>query len=444
MIGGLPEVSEHLGELFLDVIREAPVEDLLAGLVGALQVEVEILLAVPQPPAAVLDQVRVEHVRSDVERVVGFQQLFPARIGGAQDRPGQQHAEGFAPDEARADHAFHDGDEVFESEILARQGQKALVAGGDHLEQPLKAGLDLRLRHRLAHHPLQGLLGLAEVARPDARAVDGELQPGLGHAGQDVGDDGAAGDRVEIVALPAVEHVKRGRVALEDLLGMEVEPLVFAKHLQHDLGGVEDAVGGVKGVPVLEQRKVSHRLQAVEEGAGDHEEVAQHPVAEPVGRQVREAVKDVERPDPGLLDHVQDLRDEPLKALLGRQLVHHHALLRRDERLVPGKPEINDLAPLALRLRPKGLQERLVILDRVHLPNHIVAGQEPLQRLVQPRQSCAQSRHNACRPPGSRPPGAGNGSGRDASQPGPARKEKWAPGRAAGGLWPARPGGAPA
>ena len=76
------------------------------------------------------------------------------------------------------------------------------------------------------------------------------------------------------------------------------------------------AIGVVawKRVAVAQQREVGQRLQVVDVRAGEHEEVAQHPVAAPVLRQRREAVEDEVRPAARLADHAVDLGDELLEA----------------------------------------------------------------------------------------------------------------------------------
>ena len=64
-------------------------------------------------------------------------------------------------------------------------------------------------------------------------------------------------------------------------------PIDLNDHLRR----FEDGMRRVEGMKVLLQRKIGDRVQLVEVRAGDHEEIAQHPVAEPVGRQIREQSK---------------------------------------------------------------------------------------------------------------------------------------------------------
>ena len=142
----LPKVLQHFHELLLDVVGKRAGENLLPGFFGALQIEVEILLAAAQPPAAVLHQVSVKHVRADVERVVAFQQFLPFRVGLLQDGPRQQHAERLAADQARADHPLHDFHQVRQIEILLGQLLESLVARHDHLHQAIEEFLRLAVR----------------------------------------------------------------------------------------------------------------------------------------------------------------------------------------------------------------------------------------------------------------------------------------------------------
>ena len=153
-----------------------------------------------------------------------------------------------------------------------------------------------------------------------------EARPDHCGRGEDLGDDGAGGDGLELIASPDVEHVHGGRVALLHLDRPHVDLVLVAVGVQEELRGVLDGAQGVGGVVVAVHGEVGDGLQVEEVGAGEHEEVGQHLVGVPVDGQAGEAVEDVEGAVPGLFDHGVDGGDEVLEALLGVELVDLGAL----------------------------------------------------------------------------------------------------------------------
>ena len=85
------------------------------------------------------------------------------------------------------------------------------------------------------------------------------------------------------------------------LTGLHVELALVAVDVEEELRGLLDGLQSVRRVVVAVEGEVGDRLQVVEVRAGEHEEVGQHLVGIPVGRQLRQAVEDVERARAGLL-----------------------------------------------------------------------------------------------------------------------------------------------
>ncbi len=141
---------------------------------------------------------------------------------------------------------------------------------------------------------------------------------------------------------------------------------------------------------VFQQREIGDRVQLVQVRACDHEEVAQHPVAEPVCRQVRQAVEDVKGAHPLAFDHIEDASEKPLEPVLGIEGVNLSLRARRQERRVRSEAEVDEAAPEASRLAAERLQQWLVVLEAVHFPNHVVTRPQALEDAVQARASGAQ------------------------------------------------------
>ena len=131
------------------------------------QEPVRIALGLPQPPDAVADQEGVEHVGADVEGIVRLQQRVQPGVIAFEDRPGQQHAQGLAADQADADHAVPDLQNVAHAEIGVHQPQHGVIVRQHHAAQTFE---DLAFAFRPAAagpHVIVRLLGFMEDPPPE-------------------------------------------------------------------------------------------------------------------------------------------------------------------------------------------------------------------------------------------------------------------------------------
>ncbi len=167
------------------------------------------------------------------------------------------------------------------------------------------------------------------------------------------------------------------------MLGWRYSSPLMPVDVEEDLRRSGDGRGGLEGMGVAEQRKIGQRFQVVDVGAGEHEEVAQHPVAAPLLGQRRQAVEDEERAPARLANHAVDLRDELLEPRRTVQLADGHAVSGRNQRRMLGEAEVDQAAarvPGGLAVRA---HERSEVLDRVHLPDQVVARQQSPEHPVQ-------------------------------------------------------------
>jgi hypothetical protein len=79
-----------------------------------------------------------------------------------------------------------------------------------------------------------------------------------------------------------------------------------------------------------------------------------------------------------------DVRNEALEAVLRLEVVDLGSEIAREKRLVLGEPEVDQPSPRVFRRLAVGRGKRQVVLDRVHLPDDVVAGQNALEQAVQP------------------------------------------------------------
>ncbi len=239
---------------------------------------------------------------------------------------------------------------------------------------------------------LQGFFRLQEGAVPHAPPPARGVQPRPRDGGHDLGGGGAVRHGLERLPLPGVEHVHGGRVALLDLQGVHVEAPLLAVDVDHDLRGVRDGPGGVGRVAAADQREVGDGLDVVEVGAREHEEVAEHLVAVPVGGEVGERVEDVEAAGARALDRPVDLGEEGLEPLLRVEGPDLDPWAGGDERLVAGEAEVDHGAAQRGGGLDVGIDQRPVVLDPVHLPDEVVPRDQPAEDAVQPGEARAQLR----------------------------------------------------
>ena len=311
--------------------------------------------------------------------------LGPGGVGLRKDGAGQEHADGLPPDQAGADHPPPDGAQVGGLEPPGRQVDQPVVPGHHHPQVPQEgpgrlASRGIPRRSTLGPHPL-----LEELPVPEVQGPGDGVRPAPVVVAQHLRKDRALGDGLERLALPPVRQVHRGRVAPVDLQRVDVHPLLVAEDVDQDLRRAADGRDAVDGVPVAKQREIGERLHLVEVGAGDHEEVAEHQVAVPVGGQVRQAVEDVAGALPRLLDHLVDPGREGLEPRLGVQAVDFRPAPLRHQLRVAGEPEVHEAPLRGERRCDEGPDEGLVVVDRLHLPDDVVAGQQAVEDAVQER-----------------------------------------------------------
>ncbi len=168
-----------------------------------------------------------------------------------------------------------------------------------------------------------------------------------------------------------------------DFVGLEVQGALVTVHVKEDLRGSRDGSGRLKRMHAPQQREVGQRFQVIHVGAGEHEEVAQHPVAGPRLGQRRQAVEQHKRPASRLADGAADLRDELFEADGTLQLANRGPVARGGQRRVLRETEVEQ--PPAGTLRGPAVRrcKRREILDRIDLPHQVVAGQQTAEHSVQ-------------------------------------------------------------
>ena len=241
---------------------------------------------------------------------MGLQDLTDIRLPVADDRPGQEHAAGFATDHACADHMVPDGKIIFRREMLPDHLPHLFVTGHHDIAHPgaVFGNICAALMEQLGpvEEPVPGIgilfLG-GTLGKPQ-----GLIEPAGLHAVQ---------DRAEPAAFRFIgmrkEH--RIRIPVPDLLRTHIDAFAVRIDVDEQLGGVQDLVDRLHGVLSPDDREEGDRVQDEQERAGDPEEIAHHQVRCPGRLQVGKAVKDIERVLSFLFDHVVNVDREGFKAV---------------------------------------------------------------------------------------------------------------------------------
>ena len=315
----------------------------------------------------------------------------------AEDGAGQEHADRFAADAAGADHAFADVKNVLQREVGLGEPQHLFVVGDEHPQQLLQARLSSLLGRPLAQDLLLQGFGFGEGPAPKSQRVAGGVQARPGHVGEGFRNRRTVGDGNELIALARVQQVHGARMTVLHLDRVDVGLVSMPVDVDESTGAVADRFHGVKRMAIAEQCEVRRRGAFVEEAAGEHKEIAEHAVAAPIGRELRQRVKNVVTAQRRLLDGLMHSLQKRFEAAIGVQAADRDAVAFRQQRPVRCEPEIDQRLLLSLRLRGQGLHKGLVVFHGIHLPHHGVAGDHALQHVIQARQSGARlqrrSRH---------------------------------------------------
>jgi hypothetical protein len=168
-------------------------------------------------------------------------------------------------------------------------------------------------------------------------------------------------------------------------------------NVQKKLCGLGNGGGGVVGMVIPHDGEISDGLELEQIRAGQHEEVTDHPIAETIKGQVGHGVEHVQPALALLLDLLVNLRDKQLETRFGPEFKDLDAGFFGEKRRVAGKPEIDHFLLFLFRVRAKGVDERRVVGNGVHLPDNIVAGHDAVEHFVQRWQAGAGLGHGISR-----------------------------------------------
>lgn len=372
----LPEILEHAHELLTDACRELAAPDHLAQLGGRRQITLRGLVFGPQAPPPVGDQIGIEEVSAEKERIVWLHPI--AEIGPVilEHRARDQHADRFAADRARADLTVGDRDQVGQVEMAATELDHRPFAADQHRHQQVLGRLLFR------RHPEQRIARAVEHDVPRIRLFGAAVERGEQPGGRPGGRDRYSG-----VAGDAVREIHRGRIAIPDLQRVDIGLVVDQIEVEQHLGRGPDRRDGGEAVKVSDQGEIGHGVEIEQPRAGDPEEVHHHQVRMPVFEQIGQAIEDIERAQTLARDQVMHGRRERLEPLGGIELHHLDPGQIVDHGQMGGEPHIDDAARIRPGLLDIGGHDPAIVLDRVDLPDDVVAEAQPVDNPVEPGQS---------------------------------------------------------
>ena len=172
-----------------------------------------------------------------------------------------------------------------------------------------------------------------------------------------------------------------GGVPVPYLQRVQIET-VSPVHIQQQLGGIPDSRHRVKGVASPQQGEIGHRIQTEQIGTGHPEEISHHQVRVPDRLQGGKTVENVKGVPAFPGDPVINFYREGFKALIGIKGEDFQTLLGFKNRRMTGKPHVNQIAAVRDGLSCKGNGEKTEFLQILHLPDHVVAQPDGVQKPI--------------------------------------------------------------
>ena len=293
------------------------------------------------------------------------------------DGPGQKHATGFAADHAGSDHMIPNGKIILRRKMLLHHLPHLRVTGHHDIAHSAAAIRNIRtaLMHdlRVVEEPIPGIDVL--LLRRALGMPQGLVEP----AGLNAIQNRAKGPALLLIDVRQEHGI---RIPIPDLLRTDIDMPLIGIHIDKELSRIQDLIDGLNRMLAPDDGEESNGVQDKKEGAGNTEEIPHHQIRGPRRLEFRQAVEDIEGIQTFPLDHIVDLHGEILKPMGQRDLhpLHLRALLH--QRLMAGKPEINYVPPIRLRLLHIRLHEQTELRKLRHSPHHIIPQTDMIQCLI--------------------------------------------------------------
>ena len=352
-----------------------------------LQESLRVALLAADPPDAVAHEEGVENLGADVERVVRFKLIVQLGRFPTQDSARHQHSQRLAADAAGADHPVADREEIVERQIVPGHPGQRRVGGKQQFAQAVEPVLFGRFIRLSVGSCLDDRTRGAEVASPvaDDPVV---VQPSPVRTVENFRHRSAVGDRPEGVAVfPGVDQVHRRRRSVLDLDRTDIELVPATEDVEQELRRVGDHLDRRFDVRVSPDREVGHRIQVEQARAGETEEIGHHPVRLPGLGEVRKAVEHVHGFGAGGFDDRMHLIDKRIKPVTRARMVDLDLRRSVEQGPVFGKAEIDETPLLFDRRSGIARDQCRVFIERLHLPDDVVAAPDAAKDLIQSRQT---------------------------------------------------------
>ena len=177
------------------------------------------------------------------------------------------------------------------------------------------------------------------------------------------------------------EH--RRRAAVPDLQRVDEQLVGCPVHVGEQLRRVAYLGHGSERVPAAQDGEVSHRVQREQVRTGHTEEVPHHQVRRPCDLELAQAVEHIEGIPAFLGDHAPDRHREGLEALLWVEFVYLQPIDRLEQGRMRGKPDVDEVPPIADCLVCEWLVEEPEIIEARQLPDHVVAQADVVEHGVE-------------------------------------------------------------
>ncbi len=355
--GIMAVVLEKPRELFHYIPRETAAFKALGHLAGQREKFFFASLPHAQIPEPVFHYISIENIRPDKIGIMRFQ---PARqIGGfvLNDFACQQHAAGFAADQAGADHVVADCKIIIWLEIIADHDAQLFIP-----------------RHHDTAHPRTLLCCILSCLPCPPRVIEKPVpRVQILHAAF---TERTVHRLIEMAGLHAVRHRRKAAVCRPVQMRQKHRPGIAVPHLerphiirlrrlfpvrkyiQKHLRGIADFRNCLERMFPPDQRKIRHRIELKQIRACDAEKVAHHEVCRPCRLQLGEAVEHIEGASALITDQIVNRHRKGLKTMRKLDMHDFDSGLLLHQRRMRRETDIDHLSPLAHRLSDKRFDKR--------------------------------------------------------------------------------------
>jgi hypothetical protein len=133
---------------------------------------------------------------------------------------------------------------------------------------------------------------------------------------------------------------------------------------------------------VTKQGKIGNCVHTSQIRTGKHEKIAQHAVRVPVRRKITQTIKQVATTLAMLMNNGMYFKNKIFKTLLWVHTISSAGLVFPEQKLMPGKPDINERNIIKFTISLIGQNKPEILVYAINLPYYVVPGSETVNSFI--------------------------------------------------------------